>query len=155
MNKNPLGFSLTCIHAANDVPPLLYLACPYSHPDRMTRAHRALLASDMAARLIGFGYAVFSPISHGHAVCEADSSGSVGTDAKFWAFLNDGILSACDAVVVMDIPGMWESIGVRNEVTMATDGWDIPVNLVRLNGNSLEVEPGVDPMLFSDSEGRL
>lgn len=151
---NPYSLHLTPATTRKDMPPLLYLACPYSHPDRLTRAHRALVASEAAARLMAAGYAVFSPISHGHAVCEADQTGTVGTDAESWTEINDVVLTACDALVAMDIPGIWESVGVRLEVAMA-QACGLPVNLIRFKRNALEVEAGVDPMLFSDAGGRL
>lgn len=154
MSVNPLGLALDAHPAAISSAALLFLACPYSHPDRMIRAQRALVASEAAARLITAGYAVFSPISHGHAVCEADITASVGTDAQTWAVVNDAVLTGCNALVALDIPGLWQSAGVRREAGMAKT-WGLPINLIRFAGNELEVEAGVDPMLFSDSKGRL
>ena len=153
--NNPLNLALDLRVHTLGIHPLLFLACPYSHPDRMVRAHRALLASDMTARLMGQGYGVFSPISHGHAVCEADMTVTIGTDAASWSVVNDRVMHLCNALVVLDIPGLWESLGVRREVSLAAKYHQIPINLIRSNGNGLEVEPGIDPMLFSDGEGRL
>ena len=153
MMRNPLNLALTGSGIAG-IPPLLYLACPYSHRDGMVRAHRALHASDMAARLMRQGYSVFSPISHGHAVCDADMTHEVGTDAASWAVLNDTVMIVCAALVVLDIPGVWESAGVRQEVAKAAE-FKLPVNLIRSYGNTEEVEADVDPMLFADARGTL
>lgn len=147
MSRNPLNFALCMVHKAPDVPELLYLACPYSHPDSNVRAHRAVLASVMTARLMGMGYAVFSPISHGHAVCEI--APAVGTDADSWSYLNDSVLADSDALVVLALPGCMESVGIRQEVAMAAE-LGIPVNLVRLLNNTLLVETDVDPTLWAD-----
>ena len=108
----------------------------------------------MAARLMRQGYSVFSPISHGHAVCDADMTHEVGTDAASWAVLNDTVMIVCAALVVLDIPGVWESAGVRQEVAKAAE-FKLPVNLIRSYGNTEEVEADVDPMLFSDARGTL
>lgn len=150
MSRNPLNFALDRIHKAPNVPELLYLACPYSHPDSTVRADRAVRASEMTARLMGMGYAVFSPVSHGHAVCEI--SPAVGTDAGSWSYLNDSVLADSDALVVLALPGCIESVGIRQEVAMAAD-LGIPINLVRLLGNTLLVETDVDPTLWADADG--
>ena len=152
MSHNPLNFALSMIHKSPNEPELLYLACPYSHPDSTVRAHRALLASEMTSRLMGVGYAVFSPISHGHAVCEI--SPAVGTDAASWSYLNDSVLADSDALVVLALPGCMESVGIRQEVAMAAE-LGTPINLVRLLNNTLVVEADVDPALWSDDEGSL
>lgn len=152
MSHNPLNFALSMIHKTPNEPELLYLACPYSHPDRTVRAHRALLASDMTARLMGMGYAVFSPISHGHAICELDST--VGTDAASWSYLNDSVLADSDALVVLALPGCMESVGVRQEVAMAAE-LGTPINMVRLLNDNLVVEADVDPTLWSDNEANV
>ena len=60
-HRNPLNLALDVSADAIDGPPLLFLACPYSHPDVITRTKRALKADDVAARLMAAGYAVFSP----------------------------------------------------------------------------------------------
>lgn len=152
MSHNPLKFALHMIHKAPNEPELLYLACPYSHPVRIARDYRALQASDMTARLMGLGYSVFSPISHGHAVCEIDSA--VGTDAASWSYLNDSVLADSDALVVLAIPGCMKSVGVCKEVAMAEE-LGIPINMVRLVGNELLVEANVDPALWLDGEERV
>ena len=48
----------------------IYLACPYTHPDEVTRNTRVELASIIAAKLMCEGHVVFSPITHGHYVAD-------------------------------------------------------------------------------------
>lgn len=150
--SNPLNFALSMIHKSPNEPELLYLACPYSHPDSTVRSYRALKASEMTARLMGMGYAVFSPISHGHAVCEI--SPAVGTDAASWSYLNDSVLADSDALVVLALPGCMKSVGIREEVAMAAE-LGTPINLVRLLNGTLVVETDVDPTLWADDEGSV
>lgn len=155
--SNPLDLALAAsveVQVKTNIP-LLFLACPYSHPDINVRIRRAIEASDMTARLMAVGYAVFSPISHGHAVHECDPAfDAVGTDAETWAVINDRVLLVSSSLLVLGIPGCMESAGVRREVGLAVRA-NIPVNLIRVLRDTLVVERDVDPMLWSDDEGRL
>ena len=50
---------------------LIYLAAPYTDPDPEVSALRAAQAAYAAAMLMSrYGFVVFSPITHGHAVVE-------------------------------------------------------------------------------------
>ena len=48
----------------------IYLACPYTHPDEVTRNTRVEFASIIAAKLMCEGHVVFSPITHGHHIAD-------------------------------------------------------------------------------------
>ena len=156
--RNPLNFALRPTRAETMPVTLaarIFLACPYSHQNPIMHVSRALSASEAAARLMVAGYSVFSPISHGHAVCEADIAGTVGTDAEAWAAINDVVLTVCDALVVLGLPGCIESVGVRREVSLAAH-FGLPVNLLRFfEGGIPVVERDVDPTLWSDDEERV
>ena len=60
---------------------MIYLACPYSHPDRTVRLARFDAANRAAGALMREGYHVFSPISHTHPIAEACE---LPLDFSFW-----------------------------------------------------------------------
>lgn len=150
VHLNPLQLALDVSGEAFDDQPLLFLACPYSHPEHSVRTERFQYASQASALLMGMGYAVFSPISHGHIICEYDRSGRIGTDAPAWTGVNDAVLPVCNALVVLGLPGCIESAGVRREVALAVR-FGLPVNLFHFSeGSAPVVERDVDPTLWAD-----
>lgn len=97
--------------------PLVYLACPYSHPDRNVRNARFMAANAMTAVLANKGLSVFSPISMSHPI--AEQCGLPG-DWKFWEKFDTDFLSCCTKIFVLMIDGWKESIGVTAEIAIAT-----------------------------------
>lgn len=144
---NPLGLSLRdrgeAYYRVNR--PLLFLGCPYSDPSIVIREERCAAASRVAARLMDMGYAVYSPISHGHAI--ANYGMGVGMEYETWMVVNDNVLSLCDAVVVLDIEGIRSSRGVAHEVTLATRLF-VPINVIA------ESDKGVK-LVLSDIDGSV
>ena len=128
----------------------VFLAAPYSHPDILVMDARYAQACQAAALLMDMGYVVYSPISHGHPICE-HSGGRVPRGSEAWRPLNDEILHLADAVAVLDIDGngLWESRGVAFEVGYAmADG--TPLNIITLRDGRLElVEANADPALWA------
>ena len=76
---------------------MIYLAVPYSHADAAVRQQRFDAACRAAAALIRQGKVVFSPVSHGHAIC----SHGLPSDWAFWQHLDRHFLDICDEVVVL------------------------------------------------------
>ena len=62
---------------------MIYLACPYSHPDNNVREHRFKMANRAAAKLMGEGHIIYSPISHTHPIAV---EGDLPLD---WAYASD------------------------------------------------------------------
>ena len=137
---------------------LVYLACPYSHRSPMVRRARVVEASYAAVLLMRQDVSVFSPLSHGSLIQEfaAFLEMELAGDAATWAPLNDAILAICDRVVVLNIEGCFDSVGVRHEVALAAR-LGKPVDLLTVDhaNRVLSVEVNADPMLWSDKEGRL
>jgi len=95
---------------------LWYLACPYSHKDKRVMRKRFREANRAAAKLMGSGHYVFSPISHTHPIAEA---GELPRDWEFWAGYDTAIISRCTKMIVLTIDGWEESIGVQSEIKLA------------------------------------
>ena len=98
--------------------PLVYLACPYSHPARIVREARWRQANRAAAELMARGLLVFSPISHGHPIAEA---GGLPGDWSYWQAYSRAVLSICSTVVVLRLVGWEQSAGVAAELAIAAE----------------------------------
>ncbi|GHT36992.1 hypothetical protein FACS189427_09380 [Planctomycetales bacterium] len=96
---------------------MLYIACPYSHPDAAVRNHRYRIACRAAAILIKSGIVVFSPLSH--SVPVAQLGGVDETDTEFWLRQDIPILHRCGEVLVLGLSGWDKSIGVQREISEA------------------------------------
>lgn len=117
--------------ALGDHPAVLYLATSYSHPDAAKRAARANLASQCAAWLMRKGWCVISPLSMGHAI--SVEAPNLPTDFTAAQEVCLRMLEASDALVVLLLDGIRESVGVAAEIDHARK-LGIPLNQVQLPG---------------------
>jgi hypothetical protein len=101
-----------------DGAPLVYLACPYSHPEASVRAARFRAANIAAGALMRQGLNVFSPISHTHPIA-VDCELPTGFD--FWEQYDRAFLSCCSALYVLKIDGWEQSKGVQTEIRIAKE----------------------------------
>ncbi len=96
----------------------IYLACPYTHDDPAVREARFEAANRAAAKLMTPGHSVFSPISMTHPIAE---TADLPKGWEFWAGQDLPFLEWCDKVVVLQVPGWKESVGVQEEIRIARD----------------------------------
>ena len=130
----PVGLADATQALALDRPALLYLATSYSHPEPAKRAARANLASECAAWLMRKGWSVVSPLSMGHAIIQADwERGDLSADFKTWREPCLRMLEMSDALVVLMLEGIRESVGVAAEIDHARR-LGLPCNQIRLPG---------------------
>jgi Domain of unknown function (DUF1937) len=94
---------------------VIYLACPYSHPDPAIREARFQAACRAAANLLFAGEVAFAPVVYGHPLVEL----GVPVDWNFWSRLDHAIIERSDSVHVLALPGWDMSVGVRQEVLFA------------------------------------
>ena len=118
--------------------PLVYLAAPYAHADAEVRDVRTRHATDCSAWLMAHGISVFSPLTHGHPISEISHIDSYDG----WAGVNERLLAACDAVLVLDTRLTAKSLGVRREVDLARD-LGIPAQLITTLGQG---RYGIEPL---------
>lgn len=105
---------------------LVYLATPYSHPDPEVRRRRFDVANQVAAKLMGRGLHIFSPISHTHPIAEA---GDLPKGWEFWERYDRMIIRCCSGMFVLMQDGWKESVGVRAEMRYASEV-GIPVKML-------------------------
>ena len=97
----------------------IYLACPYSHPDKSIREERVAQVDKKAAELMELGNLVFSPLSHSHPIsehCTVDPC-----DHSFWLRQDLWILDVCDEMHVLCLGGWEKSKGIAAEIAYAKD----------------------------------
>lgn len=104
---------------------MIYLAGPYTSPDPDVRQRRFVEHCIAGAKLADLDrWPVFSPIAHGHALCE--QGGLVRLDHEFWMRQCLPFLRNSDALVVLTIDGWRESNGTQAEIAEA-ESCGIPV----------------------------
>ncbi|MBK9497327.1 MAG: DUF1937 family protein [Xanthomonadales bacterium] len=114
---------------------MLYLAGPYSHPDPDVRQRRFVEHCIAAAKLADLDrWPIFSPIAHGHALCE--TGGLMRLDHEFWMRQCLPFLRNADALIVLSSEGWRHSKGTQAEIEEA-EACGIPV--YRWCGNDAEV----------------
>jgi len=94
---------------------MIYLACPYTDPDPAVRQQRFESTCRAAAALIRQGKVVFSPVCHSHPICRYGLPG----DWQFWRQQDLAFLAICQEVVVLQLDGRQQSVGVRAEIATA------------------------------------
>jgi hypothetical protein len=95
---------------------LIYLACPHAHPDPAVRAQRFHAVSKAAAKLLGEGELVLSPVSHSTPISAA---GDLPGGWDYWGKLDRVLLSCCHKMIVLKLDGWEESAGVNAEIKIA------------------------------------
>lgn len=95
---------------------VIYLACPYTHPDARLRLERFNRVTAAAAALIRRGHVVFSPITMTHPIdlVLAGESNTLGSD--FWVQFDQTFMDRCDSFVLLPLDGWQESRGVLREM---------------------------------------
>lgn len=112
---------------------IVYFAAPYSHSDRSVCEARVKFINEAASILMSEGLHLFSPISHTHPIAMA---GSLPTGFDYWESYDTAILSACGALIVLELSGWQDSVGVRGEIAIARR-LGLPIFYVRFNTSEL------------------
>jgi len=95
----------------------VYLAGPYTHQDPNVRQARVERVTQTAAWLSRHN-AVYSPLTHGHALAEALPREAVH-DHAFWMRQCFPLLRPASALYVLPLEGWAESKGLRAEMDFA------------------------------------
>lgn len=90
---------------------IIYLGSPYSLQADLDEAAR--LAEDAAAYLMGYGFVVYAPIPHGHAIA---SGRWLRTEWSFWKRQCEPFIDAAAALVVLKLDGWRDSVGLTYEI---------------------------------------
>ena len=115
---------------ANRKTHLIYLASPYSHQDPYIRIQRFERVCAWTASLLRKGGIIFSPIAHSHPLVRY----GLPEDFEFWKRFDTTILSRCQELWVLELPGWRESKGVQSEIDIALEH-DLSVWYLKDNPN--------------------
>lgn len=97
------------------LPPIVYVATPYSDPDPAIRRQRAERVNRFCGELHRAGIPFFSPISQSHAIAaESDRTGW-----EFWGFQDLSLLARCSVFLVYQQHGWRTSKGLQAESELA------------------------------------
>lgn len=119
---------------------MIYVASPYSHPDKMVEQRRTHV---VAHYLRNFGTPYhFSPIIYGHGMLQIfpDLPTNYEAHQKF----NDMMLRKSVEMIVLDMPGWQDSHGIAHEIEIARAA-RMYVHLVDIDSNET-VEFLVEPV---------
>lgn len=98
---------------------MLYIACPYTHPDKAIQHARTELATQIAASYVRLGYEVYSPLTHTHPLDQHLLD--LNLPSSFWVDMDERFMSICDECVVIQAQGWDKSSGVKREIQWFRD----------------------------------
>lgn len=113
---------------------MIYLAAPYTSPDPVCVEDRVRVFCSKDSELSGGGIITVSPLSK-HLMFINGSK--LPSDWAFWERYSYALLSRCDHMIVIKLPGWEESKGVQGEIKFAMDN---NINIVYVDplDNALE-----------------
>jgi hypothetical protein len=97
---------------------MIYLAAPYSDPDRSIRERRMRNVELALAYYSKLGVNITSPLLMHHCL---NTSIKLPSDFKFWQSLCRAYWDVCSEMIVLELPGWSESIGLQTEIRWARD----------------------------------
>ena len=115
---------------------LIYLAQPYSHENKDVRIWRYEKALKAVAAGMKWHVYFISPIIQSHLVAETFD---LSTDFEYWKIMDEAILSRCDEMWILNLPGWYKSVGVKEEYKIAKKH-GIPVYLTSLIHNDTDFD---------------
>jgi hypothetical protein len=96
---------------------MIYLASPYTHPDPAVREDRYRAAFDYVTRCTRIGIKkIFSPIVYTHHLAKI---GDFPVGFEFWRSFDFEMLTICNELWVLKLPGWENSKGIKEEIEYA------------------------------------
>jgi hypothetical protein len=96
---------------------LIYLASPYSHPDKQIQEENFKQISRIAAKMAAKGEVAISPITYGHTLVGFNPD--MPTTWEFWEEFCLSILIHCSKMIVVKMQGWENSKGIKGEIEFA------------------------------------
>lgn len=103
---------------SSGIKPLVYVASPYTHIDPAEVERRYREISRVCAKLVASGVMAISPVTYGHTLLEHYT---MPGDWDFWMNFCISLLSKCDKLMVVKMPGWETSRGVTAEIKFAQE----------------------------------
>lgn len=96
----------------------IYLASPYTSPDKFLRADRYRAAVKATEALMDAGEVVFCPVAYGHSF---EQKLHRNFSYEYWVRWSRAMLASASRLYVLTIPGWSSSKGVEIEIKLACD----------------------------------
>lgn len=93
---------------------LIYLASPYTHPDKNVEDDRFEAVVAVAGRLISHGYHIFSPIAMCHPIARKCK---LETKFDYWQEFDRKMLGVCDQLWILTLREWQLSVGIAAEIS--------------------------------------
>lgn len=103
----------TTLDDLRDLPGFIYVATPYSKY-HLGHTLAYIHAAKATAKLQQMGFVALSPIAHSHPVAVFGNIDAM--DWEHWQKQNEPLMRAAAALVVVQMPGWDESVGVLAEI---------------------------------------
>lgn len=114
-----------------------YLASPYTHHDSVIRHKRYEQARHALYLLLSRRIPAYSPIVHCHHL---SLNHDMPHDAEFWQWYDFNMIDPCRRLIVLQLPGWKESVGVTAELQYAEKIGTPTVGLTVVEGDQLVFE---------------
>ena len=92
---------------------MLYIACPYSHPDPEIREHRYRMSCMAASKLFQAGIVAFNPLANSVPAVEF---GGIDLAHSDWMAIDLPILRRSDELLILGLDNWTKSEGVKSEM---------------------------------------
>lgn len=136
LQKNAVKNNLAIVHMQNDIHEIkgqfreagfIYIASPYTHPDRAKEEHRYQQVMWYVLGLLKNKNWCYSPILHCH---ELTKRFQLPGDAQYWLDYNYAMLRAAKQLHVLCLPGWNQSLGVAGEIAFWRNAMEKPVQFI-------------------------
>lgn len=104
---------------------MIYLASPYTDPDPKVQEGRFTAVCKVTAHYMKKGFMIFSPIAHCHPVASFGLPGHW----EYWQQYDEEMISICDQLWVLQLPGWKESKGIEAEILLA-HRYDLKIKMI-------------------------
>jgi hypothetical protein len=96
---------------------LIYLASPYTHPNKNIEDRRAKAITIIAGKLICNGHHIFCPVAHCHKM---NRYCNLGGKFEYWREFDEKMISVCNELWIATLQDWDKSVGIKAEVEMTT-----------------------------------
>lgn len=110
-----------------------YLSSPYFDPDPRIKEMRHTIVNRVAYELMSQGTLVYSPLTHNLPIDRLGIHGNWAT----WKEFDHTMLSKCDRIIVLKLPGWENSKGVAAEIACAKE-LELPIEWMEIPESKYE-----------------
>ncbi|MFI5342634.1 MAG: DUF1937 family protein [Chlamydiales bacterium] len=127
-----------------------YLSCPYFDPDSLVKEMRHTIVNRVAFELMSKGIMVYSPLTHNLPIDRLGIHGNWVT----WKDFDHAMLSRCNRLIVLKLPGWEISKGVAAEIACA-EKLEIPIEWMEIHEDKYKCASAIASSPYKDILERI